>query len=158
RKKRDIDTGKKPNEMDEHQRRMNWLKAVALATAAGLLCAMPQTAPAATFTWIPAGNASGSWNTPGNWSGAGTLPTTINDTANFNNVDITADSTVTLDGNQSIGVVVFGNTAPTPAANWILNPGALNLGGSTLTLGVASPAITVNNLGAGESAIINAAL
>ena len=64
----------------------------------------------ATFTWthLTSGNAGGSWATQGNWTG-GTLPTTIGDTADFSTLNVTANSTVTLDGNQSINSMIFGN-------------------------------------------------
>ena len=67
---------------------------------------------AATFTWtkLVSGNGSGSWTNQANWSGA-TLPTTNTDTANFNSLDLTADSTVTLDGNQSVNALNFADTA-----------------------------------------------
>ncbi len=111
------------------------------------------SAPAANFTWIPltGGSASGSWTNPVNWSGA-TLPGPA-DTVLFNTLDLAADSTVTLNGNQTINVLNFGDTVQATAANWILNPG--NPAGSLLTLSGSSPAINVANLGGGSAAVIN---
>ena len=110
---------------------------------------------AATFTWIKnsGGNASGSWATQANWSG-GTLPSTTNDTAAFNTLDMTADSTVTLDGGQTISALSFSDTAAGSAASWVINAGTPS--GSTLTLGGLSPMITVSGLASGEAAVINA--
>ena len=110
---------------------------------------------AATFTWtnLNGGNASGSWANGANWSGA-TLPTTTNDTASFTNLDVTADSTVTLDGNQVISALTFGDAAGSSGANWLLHPGSPT--NSTLTLGGATPRIMVSGLGSGKSAIISA--
>jgi len=115
-------------------------------------------AQAATNTWnkLVSGNASGSWATAANppWS-SGTLPGAT-DTASFNTLDITADSTVTLDGNQSINALIFGDTTTSSAANWILSGGSPST--STLTLGGTAPTITVNALGNGKAATISAVL
>ena len=125
-----------------------------LLAVLSLVVSGPVELHASTFTWTKdtAGNASGSWTNAANWSG-GTLPTTTSDTASFNTLDITADSTVTLDGNQNINTVILGDTDASPAANWLLNPGSFFY--STLTLGGTTPTITVNALGAGKSATIN---
>jgi len=138
----------------KHSRFVNLLRCAAVPAL--ILIGSPSVW-ASTFVWVPSGNAAGSWTSAANWTG-GTLPTTTSDIANFNSVDITADSAVTLDGNQSINTLIFGDPAPVSAANWILNPGPLNAYGSTLTLGGTFPAITVNTLGTGKSAIINATL
>jgi len=115
------------------------------------------SAQSATFTWtkLAGGNASGSWTAQANWSGA-TLPTTTNDTVNFNTLDITANSTVTLDGSQSVNAMNFSDTATGTAANWIINAG--NPTTSTLTLGGASPTINVTNIASGRAAVINAVI
>jgi autotransporter-associated beta strand protein len=112
---------------------------------------------AATLTWtnLVAGNASGSWAAQTNWSG-GTLPTLALDTANFNTLNLTANSTVTLDGNQTINKLNFSDANSTTAASWIINAGSP--AGSTLMLGGASPAITVTGLGSGSAAVINAVI
>ena len=112
---------------------------------------------AATFTWtkLSGGNASGSWSTQANWTGA-TLPTTTNDTVDFNTLDITANSTVTLDGNRSVNSLNFADASTATAANWIINAGSPST--STLTLGGASPTINVTNLAGGEAAVINAVI
>ena len=115
-------------------------------------------APAATATWnqLTGGDASGSWASAANppWS-TGALPG-ASDTADFSTLNLTADSTVTLDGNQSINALIFGDTGTSSAANWILNPGTP--GTSTLTLAGTTPVITVNAMGSGMSATIGAAL
>ena len=118
--------------------------------------AHPSAALAASnFTWTPlsGGNASGSWATQANWSG-GVLPTTSIDTANLGLLNITADSTVTLDGSQTIKSLIFGDSAGATAANWILSSGSP--GTSTLILGGTTPTITVNPLGTAKTATINA--
>ena len=112
---------------------------------------------AGTFTWtkLSAGNASGSWATQGNWSG-GTLPTTSSDTANFTTLNPTVDSTVTLDGNQTINTLLFSDTATATAASWIIAAGTPS--SSTLTLAGTSPTINVTGMGSGEAAVINAVI
>jgi autotransporter-associated beta strand protein len=126
-----------------------------LPALAGLALLIPSTAQAANGTWstLSSGNASGSWGTQGNWSGL-TLPTTSGDTANFGTLNITSDSTVTLDGNQSVNALIFGDSAISTAANWILSSGAP--GTYTLTLGGTTPSITVNPLGSTKTATISA--
>ena len=110
---------------------------------------------AATFTWIKnsGGNASGSWAAQANWSG-GTLPSTTNDTAAFNTLDMTVDSSVTLDGSQTVNALSFSDTATGSAASWIINAGTPS--GSALTLGGSIPAISVSGLASGKAAALNA--
>jgi len=112
---------------------------------------------AATFSWtkLAAGNASGSWTNQANWSG-GTLPTTTADAANFSSLDLTADSTITLDGNQAANSLSFSDVATASAANWIVNAGSP--ASSTLSLGGSNPTINVPSLGSGSAAVINAVL
>ena len=52
----------------------------------------------------------------------GGIPSGAGYTADFSTLNITADATVTLDGAQTIGNLLFGDT--TPSNNWILNAGA----------------------------------
>ena len=133
-----------------------------LGLALAAIAITQSAAPAATVNWnqLAGGDASGSWATAANppWS-TGALPGTT-DTADFSTLNLTADSTVTLDGNQSINALIFGDTATSSAANWILNPGTP--GTSTLTIAVfdfnVQPRITVNALGSGKSATIGAPL
>lgn len=102
-----------------------------------------------TRQWIP--TTGGSWNTPGNWSG-GLVPV-AGDTADFNTVNITADAIVTLDGNQAVDAIIFGDTNTSSAGSWIIRPGS---GGSITLSGTAT--ITVNALGTGKSAQLDVAL
>ena len=126
---------------------MKRILAATLTVAALLLTAKSQ---AGTDTWnkLSSGNASGSWNTAANppWS-TGSLPGTT-DTADFSTLDITADSTVTLDGNQSVNAIIFGDTTTSSAAGWILSPGTPAT--ATLTLSGTTPTITVNALATGK--------
>src|SRR5688572_26212017 len=91
------------------------------------LCAafFVNTTSAATNVWTQlavGGNASGSWNVAANppWSlaaipGAG-------DTAHFGTLNIT-NSIVTIDANQSIDHLIFGDTVTSSAGTWIVNSG-----------------------------------
>ena len=110
---------------------------------------------ASTFTWtkLSGGNASGSWATQGNWSG-GVLPTSSSDTANFTTLNPSVDSTVTLDGNQTINTLLFSDTNTATAASWIIAAGTPS--SSTLTLAGANPTIDVTGMGSGKAAVINA--
>jgi len=96
-------------------------------------------ARAASGTWINLvnGDASGAWSTAANWSG-GTIADGAGNMADFSTLDITTNSTITLDTTRTIGNLVFGDAAP--GNNWILT-------GNTLTLQASSgaPIITANN-------------
>ena len=104
---------------------------------------------AATATWSnPAG---GQWGTAGNWlgnfvGGGGT--------ADFNTLNISADTTVDLDSARTIGNLVFGDTDTSSAAGWTLANNAVS--GNILTLAGTTPTITVNALGNTKTATISA--
>jgi autotransporter-associated beta strand protein len=124
-----------------------------ILTAASALLLAP-AAFAADGTWNTTVTPS-SWNTPGNW-----LVNTIADgsgfTANFSTLDITADTTVTLDTDRTIGNLIFGDTATGSAAGWILAGAGDPVG--KLTLAGTTPTITVNALGTGKNTTITATL
>lgn len=100
------------------------------------------TAPnlhAQSGTWINlvGGDASGNWSTAANWNGGG-IADGADNTADFSTLDITTNSTVTLDTARTIGNLLFGDV--TPDADWLLTAGTL-----TLSVSVDSPTVTVNN-------------
>jgi len=104
-------------------------------SATGTLVINPAVAIA---TWInPAG---GLWSTAANWSnnivGGG-----ANITADFSKLDLTSDAVVTLDTPVVIGNLIFADTAPATAGNWILTN---SVAGNTLTLQGTNPMVTVN--------------
>jgi hypothetical protein len=120
-------------------------------------CAFASIAAAAPFAWtnVLNGDVSGSWAVPTYWNPNG-IPGAA-DSADFSTLDITLDSAITLDGNQSINSLIFGDIDPStnsPVAGWTINPGLL--GTATLTLASPDPTITVNDLSAGRSLTINA--
>jgi hypothetical protein len=65
-------------------------------------------------------NGSGLWSTTSNWGG-GVVANGSGLTANFNNIDLTADRTVSLDFPRTVGNLIFGDAAPASAAGWILS-------------------------------------
>jgi autotransporter-associated beta strand protein len=90
-----------------------------------------------------ASDASGNWSTTANWvngvpaNGSGFV-------ADFSQVDLTADRTVTLDSSRNVGSMLIGATSGS-TFNWILN----STGGSTLSLNnnglPGAPDIAVKN-------------
>ena len=129
--------------------------------AAGNYSLTPPAFPALTASIVDtavwtATTTPANWDVSSNWlhaiagSGAG-------NTADFNQVDLAADTTVNLTAPVTIGNLIFGDTetVTTPAA-WTLsnNSNPANL----LTLAGATPTITVNPLGVDKGVTINAAL
>ncbi|MCW1925047.1 autotransporter-associated beta strand repeat-containing protein [Luteolibacter arcticus] len=103
--------------------------------------------PAVTPFWInPAG---GSWPVTGNWL-SNSMANGASIVADFSSLNLTAHTTVTLDGARTIGGLKFGDT--TPSHNWTLNTGS----GGPLTLSIASgsPVIRVSN----QTATLNTVL
>ena len=89
--------------------------------AVGLTVAQLQ---AATWTWNDVSGA-GNWSDTTKWTPLGSYPNAQAAVADFSQVDLTADETVTLDaglspGYVTLGSLIFGNTDASPAANWIL--------------------------------------
>ncbi len=99
------------------------------------------------YAWNVAGG--GSWAMAANWSPAGP-PDGVDNTADFSQHSLAANATVTLDGNHTIGNLVFGDQGN--AYNWTLAAGS----GGTLTLQISTgtPTITVNNQTATISAVL----
>jgi autotransporter-associated beta strand protein len=119
------------------------------ATSAFLLA---PAAFAADGTWNTTTTGQ-SWATAGNWVG-NTIADGSGFTADFSTLDITADTTVNLNGPRTIGNLVFGDTDTSTAGTWIIAAGT----GGALTLAGATPTITVNELGSGKFGRINAVL
>ncbi len=84
--------------------------------------------------------AGGSWANSADWSG-GVIADGTDSTADFSQLDLTADAVLTLDGARTIGNLIFGDISPDH--NWSLGPGT----GDPLTLAVSTgvPTVTVNN-------------
>ena len=118
-----------------------------------------------TPTWITP--SDGSWTLSANWSntvvGAGSGVT-----ADFSQLTLSADTTVTLDGPQTIGNLLFGDVGGAYA--WTLSAGSggpLTLDGTNSVLAIGNPGATIsvailgtNNLiktGPGRLSLTNAA-
>ena len=119
----------------------------AWAAAVGVGLGAAQFAEAATGTWT--NTAGGTWSNAdtGNWAG-GIVADGSGNTANFNTLDITATTTVSLGEPRTIGNLIFDDTDNTTVARWILDNGGS--ASNILTLSGAAPTITVNTLGAGS--------
>jgi len=106
------------------------------------------SARAQNGTWInPNG---GSWANSANWQG-GIIAQGADNTADFSTLSLSANATVTLDGAQTIGTLIFGDQAN--AHSWTLNTGT----GGPLTFSVSvnpASAIIVSN----QTATIGATL
>ena len=86
---------------------------VSLSILAISLMVFAVIAQGADGTWTS--TAAGNWSTASNWSG-GIVANGPAFTANFNTIDPAADLTVTLDGNRSIGNLIFGDSNTATAA------------------------------------------
>lgn len=122
--------------------------AVILATAACWFAA------AADGTWTNLHNGQ-LWSVVENWQD-GIVAGGAGATVTFNALDISADTTVRLDGPRTLGNLVFGDTDINSAAGWILdNNGDI---ANILTLDGDAPTITVDALGAGKHVAISATI
>ncbi len=108
--------------------------------ASSLLFAPAAFAIDADGTWTNA--SGGSWNTGTNWA-ANSIADGAGCTSDFITLDITANTTVTLDAARTIGNLVFGDTDTGTVGDWIIDTGT----GGPLTLAGTAPTITVNPLG-----------
>ena len=119
-----------------------------LASSAAL--AAMQSANAADGTWALDGN--GTWSTPGNW--VSDIIADGSTSAAFFTNNITADRTVSLDGDRTLNKLTFSDSDTATAGSWVLN----NNGTPTnnLILAGTTPTITVNALGTGKTASISA--
>jgi phospholipase C len=105
----------------------------------------PEPARAASGTWTNLGG--GSWAASLNWNGGGVASGSGN-TADFSTLTLGAAPTVTLDGAQTIGNLLFGDVGG--VYGWTLTTGS----GGALTLAGTAPTITVNN----QTAAVNLVL
>ncbi len=99
-------------------RRSPYQQLMLATTFVASLCAGAFSVQAQSGVW---NNASGgSWAAQPNWSG-GIIANGTNAVADFSTLALTADATVTLDGTQTVGSLIFGDTSA--SHNWFLNPG-----------------------------------
>ena len=126
---------------------------ILITTASAML--LISTAFADDGTWNVT-TTPASWDTATNWLD-NTIANGAGFTANFSTLDITANTTVTLDSDRTIGNLIFGDTNTSSAAGWIL-AGQGEEPTEILTLDGPSPTITVNALAGGRNASITATL
>ncbi|MCO5053914.1 MAG: PA14 domain-containing protein [Verrucomicrobiae bacterium] len=84
--------------------------------------------------------AGGSWSVGANWTN-GIVADGADQTADFSQLNLLANATVTLDGSRTIGNLIFGDAVP--SHNWTLNAGT----DGTLTFAGSNSTLTVNNRG-----------
>jgi autotransporter-associated beta strand protein len=113
-----------------------------------LLTLLAQPGYSATYVWtnLVAGSASGSWTTTTAWSPNGTPIS--GDIADLSMLDITANSTLSLGGNQTNASLIFGDVVA--SSDWIVD----NSGSLTLESATVAPAISVTNRTATIQAVI----
>lgn len=123
------------------------LAASALVAALSFFRAANASAQSGTWTNHVVGNASGSWTNAVNWTN-GVIATGTDNTADFSTLDLTADSTVTLDGVRTIGNLILGDAVA--GNNLNINTGSA--GPLTLSVSAGQPTINTvngsNNIGA----------
>jgi len=102
-------------------------------------------------TW--ANTNGGPWGTATNWSN-NIMANSSGNTADFNTLNIVADTTVDLEAPQTISNLVFGDADTSSAAGWTL--ASQGTPANTLTLASPTPTITVNALGGTKTATISA--
>jgi rhamnogalacturonan endolyase len=104
--------------------------------------------------WIqPA--SGGSWSEPLNWMNA-VVADGDSSSANFNTLDLSADTTVRLDSSRTLNSITFGDTDVASSGSWLLDNN--HVAANTLTFAGSTPTVSVNALGAGASVTISAAL
>lgn len=97
--------------------------------------------PAVTNTWTNVNG--GSWNDIGNWLGG--IPGGAASIADFSTLALSSSQTVTLDANQAVGGLIFGDFSGVPANDWTLANGAGGPWALTLSIASGSPVINVVN-------------
>ena len=100
-----------------------------------------------TFYWNL--TAGGSWPSTSDWRPA-SLPDGANNTADFSTMTLSADATVALNGNHTIGNLTFGDQGA--AHNWTVTAGT---GGSLTLVSQGVPTINVINQTATLSVVLS---
>ncbi len=119
---------------------------------AGLLaCCRSATCARDGWYWTLDGN--GNWNstTTAPWFG-GNIASGVDANAYFNKIDITADRTVTLTENMTVGKPLLWRCRHYPAQKWILTRSAAQV--LTLQTSAGTPTITVDNTTTTISAVL----
>ncbi len=115
---------------------------------ASIAAILTQQAASHGATWN--GDFDGLWSDAAKWTGG--VPNAVDAVADASTIDITANRTITLDGNYTVGTLRFGD-ATTQSSDWFLTP---QNAANTLTLAVTTgvPTLDVVNRTATINAII----
>ena len=105
------------------------------------------------WTWIA--RDGGLWSDPSNWDG-GLIAGAIGSTPVFGSFDAAGDIVVTLDSSRTVSDITFEDSDPTSPVNWRISGHPGSILRLDTTAGV--PLITVNALGTGASATIDAVI
>lgn len=123
-----------------------------LGVCAGtLLLAGAQNARAQSGTWI--NPVSDSWSNTVSWA-AGTVANGAGNTADFGTLDLTAQTTVTLDSARTLGTLIFGDTDTNTPAGWLIANGGVAGNTIAATNITVNPIFAVNSDAATNDAII----
>src|SRR6266480_5979633 len=129
------------NNRKSGRRHLNRIRRIAPAiAAAGAAFATIHPAMAANGTWGFLG--SGLWSAASNWASVN-VADGASSIADFSKLNITADTTVSLDSPRSIGQLLFADT--TQSSNWTLDNGGNAANILTLNNGAGQPVITIGN-------------
>lgn len=117
-----------------------WARSLGTLALLALMLTALSASSQTTYVWtnLVSGDASGLWNTPGNWSPNG-MPIS-GDTADFSSLDITVSSTISLQGDRTNANMIFGD-ATNASNDWIVD----SSGTLTLEAAGATPTINVTN-------------
>ncbi len=107
------------------------------SVAAAVLC-LSFRAGGQSGTWTNL--LGGSWQTGDNWNG-GVIASGTDATADFSTLDLAANGAITLDGNVTVGSLLFSDTAAAHY-NWTVNPGT-PAGSLTLDVSAGAPIVNV---------------
>jgi autotransporter-associated beta strand protein len=106
--------------------------------------------------WITP-ETGGVWSDTVNWE-QNQIAGGVSATADFASLDITEDVTVHLDSPRLLGNMVFGDTDVATTANWRLDDNGVAANIVNLAVNIGAPTITINPLGGGAVATIDAVL
>ena len=109
--------------------------------------------PDYSFAWQ--NTSGGLWSVASNWQNSA-VADGPGLGADFSELDLTTDTTVQLDSPHTLGSLVFSDADTSTPGNWIVGNNGSSL--NTLTITGLTSTITVNAMGTGSSANINAGL
>lgn len=123
--------------------------------AAALLLAGAQSSLAQSGTWI--NTLSDSWSNTVSWA-SGTVANGAGNTADFSTVDLTAQTTVTLDVARTLGTLLFGDTDTNTPNGWVIGNGGVAANTIAATNITVNPIFAMNSEAATNDASIAAVI